>query len=502
VELEAAGRSQVLLVPDDGADPRVLVRAEPGQNLYMPRFSPDGRALSLTVVSGDEQSIRIFPAVGGRELVTLPNAQQGTWKDDDRLLFSRFEGEGAGLWEYRKGTGEERMLLPPDSERWWWQAESAPDGRLAVLGGPSDVQSGLYVTRGDGRPPEEWLAPGHRITGFGWAPGGRSLVASVDGTLARVDAAGAHALIPPVDALWAPAFAPDGTRMAVVRRWSRTDLVAVDPDGGDWVCAMCSVPDASWGSLGPAGEVAYGRRVGGQLQLMLRSPSGAERRLTAPDEEGSCPTFSPEGDRLAYLAREGGRPVELRVLALDGGRPVTLASGVEASEYPSWSPDGRRLTYAAGSPTGVWTVSAAGGEPRNVSPGGGDYPRWSPDGRWIAYVVWTDASDPDQGVWVVSPDEGPPRQIGELPTQLAWSPDGRYLWQLRRSGDELELWQAEAGLWQWSRRTVLDTGGIPPPYMENLPFTVDPVSGRPVLNRRMFTSELVVFSGIHPARWR
>ena len=61
---------------------------------------------------------------------------------------------------------------------------------------------------------------------------------------------------------------------------------------------------------------------------------------------------------------------------------------------------------------------------------------------------------------------------------------------------------AEAGVWRWRLRTELDIGGIPPPYMENLPFTVDPASGRPALNRRMFTSSLLLFSDVDPRRWR
>ena len=502
VELDSGGRSQVLLVPMDGAEPRVLLRAEPGQNLYLPRFSPDGRALSVTVAGGEEQAIRIYPSVGGRELVNLPNAEQGTWRDSDRLLFSRFEGDGAGLWEYHKSTGEERMVLAPEAGRWWWRAEPAPDGRLAVLGGPSDVQSGLYVFPDLDSTPNEWMAPGRRVTGFGWSPDGAWLVASVDGTLTRIGEDEMRPLLPPVDALWAPAFSPDGTRLAAVRRWSRNDLVAVDPDGGDWLCELCSVPDASWGSLGPEGSIAYGRRVGGRLQLMLRSPEGSERRLTGIGEEGSCPAFAPDGERIAYLAQEPGRPVELRVMALSGGRAVTLASGVEASEYPSWSADGRHLAYAAGSPIRVFTVSAAGGQPRELTPDGGDYPRWSPDGRWVAYVIWTDVSDPDQGAWVVPSDGGSPRQVSAHPTQLGWSPDGGLLWQLRRSGDQLELWEAATGDWTWRRRSTLDLGGTPAPYMEHLPFTVDPSSGRLVLNRRMFNSTLVLFSGLEPRRWR
>ena len=92
--------------------------------------------------------------------------------------------------------------------------------------------------------------------------------------------------------------------------------------------------------------------------------------MSDPSENASCPSISPDGGRVAYLARVANGVTELRVAAHAGGRPVTLASGVEASEYPSWSPDGRFLTYAACSPIKVWIVSAAGGDPRELTPKG------------------------------------------------------------------------------------------------------------------------------------
>jgi hypothetical protein len=204
---------------------------------------------------------------------------------------------------------------------------------------------------------------------------------------------------------------------------------------------------------------------------------------------------------VAYLAPGGDGGTELRVIAVSGGEPVTVATGVEGSEYPSWSPDGRHLAYAGGAPVNVWVVSRAGGEPRQVTRSGGDYPRWSPEGGLIAYVVWTEESDPLQGAWVVPYAGGEPVRIGEHPTQLGWAPDGRSLWQLRRRDGEVELWQAAPGSWEWRARGALKLGAPSPPHMEHLPFTVDPVSGRLVFNRRSSNGALVVFEGIEPERW-
>jgi hypothetical protein len=180
---------------------------------------------------------------------------------------------------------------------------------------------------------------------------------------------------------------------------------------------------------------------------------------------------------------------------------LVLAEDVEASEYPSWSPDGRFIVHAGGTPLRVRVVSAVGGAVRELTPEGGDYPVWSPRGDWIAYSVWTDPSDPMQGAWVVSPSGGAPRKVGDLPTRLAWSRDGTRLYQLRRNDDRLELWEAPVDRWQWSRRAQLDIGARPQMHMEHLPYTVDPVTGRLILNRRSSVSSLLVYEGVDPNRW-
>jgi len=288
--------------------------------------------------------------------------------------------------------------------------------------------------------------------------------------------------------------------LAVIRREEVSDLVAVDPDGGGWSCLQCRVPNSGWGSVAADGSIAYRRTVAGTSGLFLIDPEGVERRLTPPDEDASCPSFSPDGRRVAYLVT-GGDSTTLAVIARDGGAPLAVADGVEASEYPSWSPDGRFIAHAGGSPIRVRVVSALGGAVRELTPDGGDYPVWSPRGDLIAYSVWTDPSDPRQGSWVVSPTGGAPRKVGDVPTRLAWSRDGTRLYQLRREDERLELWEASVDRWEWTRRAVLDIGTRPQTHTEHLPFTIDPTSGRPVLNRRSSVSSLLVYEGLDPTRW-
>jgi hypothetical protein len=497
-----SGAGDVLAVVPETGEARTLVRAGPSEAFSLPRFSPDGKALLVEVIVAGEPSLRVVPAVGGQVTTEVVNAGGGSWLDPDSFVFSREDDDGLfSLYRYSISRREAVRVRGAENGRSWWAAKPRPGGGFALLSGPAGIPDGLFIASELDSAAEPWLASGEQIYGLSWLPHGRSLVASVDGRLVRVSDAGVDSLLPRIDRLWDPAVSPQGDRMAIIRRNATNDLVAVDPNDGGWSCLLCGVTNSGWGSVGVDGAIAYRRYVGGRGVLFLRDASGGEIPISDGSEDAACPSISPNGELVAYLAQPPGSGTELRVVSRSGGRPVTLATDVEPSEYPSWSPDGRFLAYAAGSPISVWVVSAAGGEPRKLTPDGGDYPRWSPDGRWIAYSVWTQDSDPDQGAWVVPADAGTALKIGDQPTRLVWSPDGEWLWQLRRAGETVELWQAEVDGWSWQRRTRIDVGGTPSSHLEYLPLTVNPSTGDLVINRRTTFSGLVLLEGLDPAHW-
>ena len=84
---------------------------------------------------------------------------------------------------------------------------------------------------------------------------------------------------------------------------------------------------------------------------------------------------------------------------------------------------------------------------------------------------------------------------------MVWSRDGGRLMQLRRSGDRIELWEAVPGVWEWSRRAVLDLGRPAASHLEHMPLTVDPRNGELIMNRRSTMSGLLVLEGVDEERW-
>jgi Tol biopolymer transport system component len=495
------GASEIVAVDPSTGNARTLLAATPPEILSSPRVSPDGKAMLVEVVVAGEPSIRVFPAIGGQATTEVINAGGATWYDAGSFLFSREDVDGFGLYRYSLGRRETTRLREAEGALSWLSAQPRPGGGFALLSGSSGIPTGLFVVKDIDSPPRTWQAPDKQIFGVSWAPSGRSLVASIEGRLVRITADGAEPMIPRIDRLWHPSFSPSADRLAVVRRSSTNDLVAVDPDGGGWTCLLCGIPDSGWGSVDAGGVVVYRRYMAGSATLFLREQSGVESAVSDPSEDASCPSVSPDGGRIAYLARVPESGTELRVVARSGGQPVTLATDVESSEYPSWSPDGRFITFAAGSPIKVMVVPASGGQPRELTPDGGDYPQWSPDGRWIAYSVWTQDSDPDQGAWVVEVNGGTPLRIGREATRLVWSRDGGLLWQLRRAGDQIELWEANTGVWDWHKRSTLDLGRPAASHLEHLPLMVNPATGELVMNRRTSLASLLVFEGVDPERW-
>jgi Tol biopolymer transport system component len=119
---------------------------------------------------------------------------------------------------------------------------------------------------------------------------------------------------------------------------------------------------------------------------------------------------------------------------------VQVTSALDVESYPTWSPDGQRLAYQAAERLmaaevhDIWIVQLGSGEPVNLtkdSPADDQRPSWSPDGREIAFVSDRDG---DRGVFIVPALGGNPRKVLAMPGAVGgvwsapqWAPDGTRL---------------------------------------------------------------------------
>lgn len=217
--------------------------------------------------------------------------------------------------------------------------------------------------------------------------------------------------------------------------------------------------------------------------VMVDVATGAQRVLTRDRRGVSQPRFSPNGDRLAFLAMvPGGANLPLRpqvfVMPLNGGDAVRVTNAPKGVQQYAWSPDSRTIAFvaedepeqkkgperfndsfeiqndnflvqAAAVPSHIWAVPAEGGEARRLTSGDWSLPvswppgspaspiSWSPDGLSILFVRVKSPHSGDlsaatvQTVDVASKQVRPLTGNDRLEGHPTFSPDGSIVayWQ-------------------------------------------------------------------------
>lgn len=150
------------------------------------------------------------------------------------------------------------------------------------------------------------------------------------------------------------------------------------------------------------------------------------------------PTWSPDGRSVAFAnLRSGSRGISVVDVAdalRDEGiiRIVTQTGDDIPEEQPTWSPDGDRIAFSSqrDGTTDVWVVSVDGSHLRNLTPRSfalDEGPTWSPDGDQIAFGSTRSlSSDLGGDVYVMRSDGRNVRRLtfDDSAYAPAWSPDG------------------------------------------------------------------------------
>ena len=145
-------------------------------------------------------------------------------------------------------------------------------------------------------------------------------------------------------------------------------------------------------ALSPDGrELVFGANPGSQQQRLYRRSLGQSEVTPIPATDlPDHPFFAPDGQWIGFTTGGGSNLVKL---AIAGGPQTTLCANCSPLD-PSWGPDGTVVFSKLGS--GLWRVSAAGGEPEQITNVDADqrdvahrHPQLLLGGDVVLFTVWS-----------------------------------------------------------------------------------------------------------------
>ena len=456
VRRRAGGYSDVFAMSARGGDARLVA-----EQAMDPAWSPDGRALAISELTGGWVRIATVPARGGaRSGVTRLEEgffhRRPTWTPDGRtLVFNRSPGGNVGQLMRVPSTGGAAVPLTRDREGVAnLQATVTPDGahvvhasdrggalnlwRIPLGGGPPE-----RITSGPGHDLEPRVAPDGRRIAFVSSPQVVQLVSVSLETGARQTLASFEG-----SEVWAPDVSPDGATIAFAQKvpGSAWRMMVTDGRAGSSRAVLEGLRDVMWVRFLPDGAslVFEERRPhGGRIGTVGVDGTGLAWR-TPEDEDARHPDVSSDGTRLACVRNESAHP-EVVVRELRGGK---LLATIPDATLPRFSPDGRRLAFAGSRAYtgGVGVFDLATRRSRWLS-SSGSWPTWSAGGRTIAFADV--GPQGDQVARAVDADRGgPSRPLVDyswrgLHRPFVLARDGRHL--VTSDGSEIKstIWLAE-----------------------------------------------------------
>jgi TolB protein len=192
------------------------------------------------------------------------------------------------------------------------------------------------------------------------------------------------------------------------------------------------------------GRIAFTSDRDGDYDIWSMRPNGSNPvNLTADSAAFEFgPSWRPDGRRIAFMSNRATptnpeRDYEIFVMHPDGSRVRQLTANTLDDEFPSWSPDSRKLVFHRDfNPIpgmvdwDLFTMRADGTGQRNLtsSPGINEHDAdWAPNGRRIAFERGLEKA---AEIYTMRPDGSEVRQLTfnrSADRNPAWSPDSRKL---------------------------------------------------------------------------
>jgi DNA-binding winged helix-turn-helix (wHTH) protein/Tol biopolymer transport system component len=375
----------------------------PGVNDPLYDISRDGSELLLMVPDGpkwDHVNVFAKPLPAGPPRMILKDGRYPIWASDGRGIFfvrndykelDRANADGTGVQRIATSTDIGAPHLSPDGSRIRF---SAGNGELWEVGTDGSnlhpVLAGQKLALGGA-----WSPDGKVYFFSGWDGERFSLWTAPDKpSWWQQSPEVAQPLTPGPNSYGRPIVSRDGKQLFAMGEEHQGELSIYDRKserfvpylGGISVCYVDFSRDGQWMTY-----VSYP-----EGPLWRSRIDGSEKRQLTLQTMGGFPRWSPDGRLIVFVGtarREKNKtddstPGGVYVVGRDGGAPSLLLAGNEFPSDPTWSADGNSIAYYS-KPDGIHDelrildTQTMKSTKLPKSEGLGS-PRWSPDGKYLA----------------------------------------------------------------------------------------------------------------------
>ncbi len=404
------GTESLWLANADGSDPRVIV-TDTSSLVGSPAWSPDGEFLAVRkgVSSLNLNELWLYHKDGGSGIqVTDGDAPMRSvagpeFSPDGTYIYFSSSAQGhrynADLGHYQVSRyhrdngdietitgnygGGLRPVLSPDGRTLAYVSRDEAHSTLRIR----DLETGseqqlVYPLDLD---EQEGFVCRDLYPGYSFTPDGQAIVISFGGKFHRVDVSSGEATPIPFTAQVRQELAP-------LVHFERT--IETGPVKARQLRWTNQSPDGTRLTFGAVGQA-----------WIMDLPDGSPRRVTERSEREYTPSFSPDGDWIAYVSWTDAEGGHLWKVPAVGGTPIQLTRVPAFYHRPTWAPDGSKIAFVQGAAR-AWLAT----DPSDVQ-----------------QIRWVDAQGGQSHLVVNSPL--PPAIRGSV-QRLTFSSDGQRIYYL------------------------------------------------------------------------